>query len=100
MSERIEVEQKFICLNQEKLLSIIDNLNFQKIGTFNEVDEYFTDIDSLFIKNRTCLRIRKTDNKSMELTFKGKSTDFIGSYAKTESNININIESYEICYFH
>ena len=52
--------------------------NFKKIedNDINDVDEYFTDINSEYIKNRTCLRIRKTNNKQMEITFKGKSRKF------------------------
>lgn len=59
-----------------------------------EKDEYFTDINSEYIKNRTCLRIRISDNKDMELTFKGKSLEFNNIYAKEESNIKIELDEY------
>lgn len=57
---------------------------------------------SIFIKNRTCLRIRKTDNENTELASKGKSNDSLERYAKIENNLDISINSYDIlkiCYF-
>ena len=98
MTVKLEVEQKFFCSDTENLTNLIKTLNFKNIGEFNEVDEYFTDINSIFIKNRTCLRIRKTNNKNMELTFKGKSdklNDLQGKYAKMENNLDIDINSYD-----
>ncbi len=96
MSSRIEVEQKFFCQNINTLENLIKSMNFKECESINETDEYFTDINSKYIKNRICLRIRKTDNKQMELTFKGKSIDFTGMYAKTENNIDIDINSYDV----
>lgn len=96
MSNRLEVEQKFFCSDIKTLIKLTEALDFKNLGEFNEIDEYFTDIDSIFIKNRTCLRIRKTNNKNMELTFKGKSNELFGKYAKIESNLDIDVNSYEI----
>lgn len=96
MSSRIEVEQKFFCQNINTLENLIKSMNFKECESINEIDEYFTDIDSEYVRNRTCLRIRKTDNKQMELTFKGKSIDFTSMYAKTENNIDIDINSYDV----
>lgn len=90
MAKRIEVEQKFFCkhiLNLQKLL--LQN-GFKKIKKLTERDEYFTDINSAFIKNRTCLRLRVTNNSKMELTFKGQSSDLNSSYAKRENNIPVS----------
>ena len=69
MGKRLEIESFYHLLNKN---------NFKKIedDDINDVDEYFTDINSEYIKNRTCLRIRKTNNKHMEITFKGKSRKF------------------------
>ena len=95
MSKRVEIEQKFYCNKHEKLLGIIDENGFTKEAVKYEVDEYFTDIDSIYIKNRTCLRIRNINNEILELTFKGKSKEFGNAYAKVENNINLDINEYD-----
>ena len=95
MSKRVEIEQKFYCNNHEKLLEIINKNNLKKCREKYESDEYFTDINSIYIKNRTCLRIRNVDNKYLELTFKGKSKELTNNYAKIENNINLDISNYD-----
>lgn len=95
MSKRVEIEQKFYCNNHEKLLEIINKNNLKKCSEKYESDEYFTDINSIYIKNRTCLRIRNVDNKYLELTFKGKSKELTNNYAKIENNINLDIFNYD-----
>lgn len=95
MNKRIEIEKKYFCTNDEGLLKLIHKNKLKKIDESIEVDEYFTDINSEFVRNRTCLRIRKKNNNYMELTFKGKSKDFFNSYAKIENNIVLKIEQYE-----
>lgn len=94
MSKNIKIEQKYYCGNHDKLLKIIDKLNLKKISEEEEIDEYFTDINSKFIKNRTCLRIRLS-NKYLELTFKGKSKKLTNNYAKIENNIKMNLSNYD-----
>ena len=64
------------------------------IENLNEIDEYFTDIDSNFIKNRTCLRIRKNNNDNMEITYKGKSDSLLGCFCKLENNISVSKKDY------
>lgn len=39
-----------------------------------------------FIKNRTCLRIRKTNDLDMEITFKGRFNALTNLYSKSELN--------------
>lgn len=95
MSKRVEIEQKFYCNNHEKLLDIICKNGLKKNSEKHEIDEYFTDINSVYIKNRTCLRIRNVDNKYLELTFKGKSKELTNNYAKVENNINLDISTYD-----
>lgn len=95
MSKRVEIEQKFYCSNQDELLKLVNKNKLQIKSEKNEIDEYFTDIDSVFIKNRTCLRIRKTNNELLELTFKGKSKELTNNYAKIENNIELNISNYD-----
>ena len=95
MKSRIEVEEKFFINDKHKLEEIAKEMNFKLVNNFKENDEYFTDINSIYIKNRTCLRLRNTDDKSLELTFKGKSNDFsLNSYAKLERNIDLKPEQY------
>lgn len=94
MKIKVETEKKYYCLEPEKLIELALNLNFKQMKKIKETDEYFTDIDSNFIKNRTCLRIRKQDDEKMEITFKGKSNDMLGLYCKLENNISCNIDEY------
>ena len=93
MSKRIETEKKYFCANSEELISKIDALGFKLVSNSLESDEYFTDINSDDVRTRTCLRIRKTDDK-MQVTFKGKSKDFSNSFCKLESNYSVSIDSY------
>ena len=95
MSNRTEVEIKYYLKDDNKLLKIIDELQMEKTTTDIEIDEYFTDIDEEFIRNRTCLRIRRTNNIKMELTFKGKSKVLDNLYAKNESNLPIDINYHD-----
>ena len=95
MNCKIETEMKYFCMEPEKLISIATKNSYKELNRNFESDEYFTDVESEFIKNRTCLRIRKKNNKKMEVTFKGKSIEKIGSYCKLENNINVDINEYE-----
>ena len=94
MSERLEIEGKYYLKNIDELMNIIDNKNFKYIETVKEKDEYFTDFNYKFIENRTCLRLRTTNESTVELTYKGKSTDLNNIYAKIEKNIDLNIKDY------
>ena len=95
MSRRVEIEQKYYCNNHEELLQIITQNKLKKVSERFESDEYFTDIDSVYIKNRTCLRIRNVNNEYLEITFKGKSKELTNNYAKIENNIKIDYSNYE-----
>ncbi|MBO6195314.1 MAG: class IV adenylate cyclase [Bacilli bacterium] len=95
MKFKIETEMKYFCMEPEKLISIATKNSYKELSRNIESDEYFTDIDSVFIKDRTCLRIRKKKNKKMEVTFKGKSSAKTGSYCKLENNINMEINEYD-----
>lgn len=95
MKIKVETEQKYYCFNPEKLIEKINELGFNELNKKSESDEYFTDINSEYIANRTCLRIRKTNNSKMEITFKGKSSSLLGKYCKLENNISAYIGEYE-----
>ncbi len=92
---KVETEEKYYCMNPENLIKIAKKLKFREIKNEEETDEYFTDINSSFIRNRTCLRIRKTNNKKMEITYKGKSDSLLNLYCKLENNIQADIKDYE-----
>lgn len=94
MSSRIETEKKYYCVNNRNLLDKIKQLNYKLVSSNEETDEYFTDINSEYIKNRTCLRIRKSNN-NMEITFKGKSKVLSNIFTKLETNFSISIENYD-----
>lgn len=95
MGKMIEIEQKYYCENNEKLIKLLKKQGLILKNTIEEIDEYFTDINSYFIKNRTCLRLRKINNKYLELTFKGKSKELSNNYAKYENSIKLNINDYD-----
>ena len=44
-------------------MQTIQNNGLSKCSERYESDEYFTDINSVYIKNRTCLRIRNVNNE-------------------------------------
>ncbi len=93
-SKILEVEKKFFCGNPKDLKKACLNAGFErKYSGDYEKDDYFTDLNGEFIKNRTCLRIRSKNN-SLEITFKGKSHSFSNAYAKAEHNISIPMEMY------
>lgn len=54
MKNRIEVEEKFFVYNIEEIEKISKLNKFCIKDSFFENDDYFTDIDSNYIKNRTC----------------------------------------------
>ena len=92
---RVETESKYYCIEPEKLIDRCEKLGSKRVNYITENDEYFTDLDSLFIRNRTCLRIRNTNNKEMEITFKGKSLELLGQYSKIENNIKALTSEYD-----
>ncbi len=95
MGKMIEIEQKYYCTDYEELIKLLKKQGLTMRNTLEEIDEYFTDIDSDFVKNRTCLRLRKSNNEYLELTFKGKSKELSNNYAKYENSIKLNINDYE-----
>jgi len=95
MNIKVETEKKYYCQDPTKIIELATALNFKQVKKVIENDEYFTDIDSLYIKNRTCLRIRNNDNLSLEITFKGKSSMLLGQYCKLENNISCGIKEYD-----
>lgn len=91
MSNVIEMEKSFILpKNYDNILENIKNNNFNFVSNITEEDTYFTDEKEIFIKNRTCLRTRKTNETSFELTYKPKTDNSKEEYGKKEVNISLN----------
>ena len=96
MSNRIELEKGYYL--DDKYKEILNKLKEKKFEFSNELveeDTYFTDINLNFIENKTCLRIRKTNNTNVELTYKPKTTKHTENYGKKETNVNISRGDYE-----
>lgn len=94
MNNKIETEKKYYCVNNRDLYEKISILGYKLVNEGYECDEYFTDINSEYIKKRTCLRIRKKDNDTI-LTFKGESKDFDSSFTKLNLSFDILSNNYD-----
>lgn len=95
MSEHIEVEEKFYYDFNVDLVPFIEKtLHFYKKDYLEETDEYFTDLNVNFIKEKICLRIRQNTTGCTELTYKGKSLDTLSSFTKLETTISLKKEEY------
>ena len=97
MSNRIELEKSFVLTDKDEI-RIKEKLKiyeFKFAGEEVEEDTYFSDKDLSFIKNKICLRTRKTNNKLLELTYKPKSTEETEKYGKKEVNISLNVSDNE-----
>lgn len=55
MGSRIETEKKYFCINNRELLEKIKMLDYKLVSEGNEIDEYFTDINSEYIKKELVL---------------------------------------------
>ncbi len=91
---RIEAEKKFYLKDSSEIKEYAKQIGFVELESLQENDEYFTDLDLEFVKNRTCLRIRTTNDKELETTFKGQSVNFSSDYIKLENNIPMDVTSY------
>lgn len=88
MNNKIETEKKYYSINNNELVKRINKFGYKLVSKEYQSDEYFTDINSEYIKKRTCLRIRKVGDKNI-LTFKGESKDFDSSFTK----LNLSFET-------
>lgn len=96
MSNIIELEASFVLDKNEKLIfSKINENNFILKEEIIEEDTYYTDKDMNYIKDRICLRTRKTNEDKLELTYKPKTDNATEKYGKREVNIQINVNDYE-----
>lgn len=95
MSNLIELEASYCIENFEEILKKIKEKNYKFNYEVQEKDTYYTDKKLEFIKTKTCLRTRKTNNEKLELTFKPKTTDSTEKYGKKEVNISLNVNDLE-----
>lgn len=91
----IKTDIRYYCLEPENFIKFAEFLGFKKIHNDENVDEYFIDVDSNFIRDLNRLRLRKINNEDMEITFKGKTDSLLGKLCKFENNVNANILEYD-----
>lgn len=94
MNNKIETEKKYYSLNNNELVRRINKLGYKLVSEEYQSDEYFTDINSEYIRTRTCLRIRKVNDKNI-LTFKGESKDFDSSFTKLNLSFDTLSSNYD-----
>lgn len=92
---KVETKKRYYCLEPKKLIALAETLNFVKVKERKDIDEYFTDINSEFVKEKIVLRTRKKDNEKLEITYKSKSDRILGVKCKLENNIKVKIEDYD-----
>lgn len=95
MSNLIELEASYHVENFEEILRKIKEKNYKFGYKVQKQDTYYTDKKLEFIKTKTCLRTRKTNNEKLELTFKPKTTDSTEKYGKKEVNIALDVKDLE-----
>lgn len=94
-NNRYEIEKKFFCDRSDDLIYKVLENHMKLVDISYEIDQYFTDIESEYIKSGTCLRIRRINSEKMEITYKESSKEFSNLYAKCESNIDLDIKNYQ-----
>ena len=95
MSNRIELEAAYILEKDYKFIyEKIKEEQFTFVSKNTEEDTYYTDKQEVFIKDRICLRTRKINEESLELTYKPKTDDKLEKYGKKEVNIELKVEDY------
>ena len=95
MANIIELESSYKINNFTSLLKKITEKGYKYNYHVIECDTYYTDKDYEFIKDRVCLRTRKTNNNKLELTFKPKTDDTTEKYGKKEFNISLDVRDYD-----
>jgi len=71
----VEFEEKFFCQDKSLLIERLEGDGFEMTKKESEVDSYFTDNMGHFVNDRTYFRIRKKDDKNIEITYKDKTKD-------------------------
>ena len=95
MANIIELEACYVLKqNYSNILNKIKEYDFKLKEHITEEDTYYTDTEEVFIKDRICLRTRKTNDEKLELTYKPKTDNSTEKYGKKEINIQLNVEDY------
>ena len=94
MASIIELEASYHLEKEHNILEKIKKENFEFLADITEEDTYYTDKDMTFIEDRICLRIRKTNEDSLELTYKPKTDNSTEKYGKREVNLKIDPKEY------
>lgn len=95
MSNIIELEASYKVKDFDNIIKKIKENKYQFNYHIIEQDTYYSDKELEFVKNRICLRTRKTNNDKLELTFKPKSDENTERYGKKEVNISLKVEDLE-----
>ena len=91
MASVIEIEASFYLDDgYDNLIANVNNQGFEFEEKIVEEDTYYTDKSMSFIKDRICLRTRKTNEEYLELTYKPKTDDNTEKYGKKEVNLSID----------
>lgn len=91
IQEHLEIERKFFLHDDEIIPELIRRLDVSEKSKTYENDAYFTDLDGVYVENRTCLRVREVEGQEqVTIDFKGKSSAPSGMFAKSELNIPIH----------
>lgn len=93
--KRIELEKAYEIQQDKEITDIAQKEKFQLKEVLKEIDTYFSDDKEEFVKTRTCLRMRRTNDSEMELTYKPKSSEYTEKYGKREVNIALDINDYD-----
>ena len=95
MSNIIELEASYYLEeNYNNIIEKIKKEGFCFIKDIIEEDTYFTDKNMSFVRDRVCLRTRKTNEDFLELTYKPKTDNNTEKYGKREVNIKIEPQDY------
>lgn len=95
MASRIEIEDSYILEDGYNVYEKLEKNGFAFESQIVEEDTYYTDKEETFIKDKVCLRTRKTNDELLELTYKPKTDDNTEKYGKREVNIELNVKDYD-----
>ena len=96
MASIIEMEESFVIEDDFKnILEKIEKEKFKFVDENVEEDTYYTDPEETFVRDRICLRTRKTNEEGLELTYKPKTDNRTEQYGKKESNVQVRFSDYK-----
>ena len=96
MANIIEMEESYVIEDDFKdILDKIEKEEFTFVDENVEEDTYYTDPEEVFIRDRICLRTRKTNEDALELTFKPRTDNRTEIYGKKESNVQVRVSDYK-----